>query len=332
MKSAFALACLGMVQAQQMLRNPHAGHATVNGFNPITVKVDGEDKTLYMTPQCSTSGAGMNCPHNARATLSETPSLDPSGFFKPKLLNGAVEYDVDLSQMGCGCVAAFYTVALPAIGADGQPDNTDGYYYCDANNITGEFCPEMDIMEANQYSWRTTPHTCPGSGPHYDWCDRGGSAVTDLQQKGVLGPGKKIDTGREFHVKIEFGSASYKLTVTQGDQVDVSEMNDGYIGGFGDYLDGRMAFIMSNWGSDDGISWLQHGACSGTCDNKPNLAFSNLSFTSGGSGPSPGGDYEYGDACASKSDDYCDGSCDCRWSWPSGSSWDDPNAACRCKV
>ena len=89
-------------------------------------------------------------------------------------------------------------------------------------------------------------------------------------------------------MKIEFGSTSYKLTVTQGDQVDENQMDNGYIGGLSSPLDGNMAFIMSNWGSDDGISWLQHGACSGTCDNMPNLAFSNLSFTSGGSGPAPG--------------------------------------------
>ena len=69
--------------------------------------------------QCGTGGNAIDCPYNARATLSESPSLDPNGFFKPKLLNGSVEYDVDLSQTNCGCVAAFYTVALPAIGQDG---------------------------------------------------------------------------------------------------------------------------------------------------------------------------------------------------------------------
>ena len=72
----------------------------------------------------------------------------------------------------------------------------------------------MDIMEANRYSWRTTPHTCDGSGPHYWSCDRGGKAATDLQQKGVFGEGKKIDSGKPFHVKIEFGSSTYKLTLT----------------------------------------------------------------------------------------------------------------------
>jgi uncharacterized UPF0160 family protein len=30
-------------------------------------------------------------------------------------------------------------------------------------------------------------------------------------------------------------------------------------------------------------------------------------------------------------DDYCDGSCECHWSWPSTSTWEDANAACRCK-
>ena len=335
MKSAFTLACLGATAlSQQQLFNPHKAMAQQNGFGAIQVKEDGKEKTLYLTNQCSTSGDKIDCPHNGRATLSATPNLDPSGFYKPKLLGGSVEYDVDLSQMKCGCVAAFYTVALPAIGSNGQPHNTDGYYYCDANNITGEYCPEFDIMEANQYSWRTTPHSCSGSGPHYDSCDRGGNAVTDLQQKGVLGPGKKIDTHSPFHVKIAFENSSYTLTLTQGSNEDVSTVNNGYIGGMAHPLDGNMAFILSSWSSNDGISWLQHGACGGQCDNNPHLAFSNLTFTTGHDGPHPPhpGNWVYGDACASKSDDFCDGSCDCRWSWPKGSSWDDPQAACRCKA
>ena len=197
----------------------------------------------------------MTVPHNARVTLSESATLDPKGFFKPKLLNGSVEYDVDLSQMGCGCVAAFYTVELPAIGSDGQPHNTDGHYYCDANNITGEWCNEMDIMEANTYSFRTTAHTCDGTGPHYSKCDRGGSAVTDLQEKGSFGPGKKIDTGSPFHVKIDFKSNYYKLTLSQGDKSDYSEVLSSYLGDLELPLDGNMAFVMSNWGSDN-IPWL----------------------------------------------------------------------------
>ena len=336
MKSTLALASLGATAlGQQQFFNPHSAHATVNGFGAIQVKEDGVDKTLYLTPACSTSGGKIDCAENKRATLSATPSLDPEGFYKPHLVGGSVEYDVDLSQMECGCVAALYTVTLPAVGGDGKPVNTDGYYYCDANDITGAWCPEFDIMEANKYSWRTTPHSCDGNGPTYWNCDRGGQQATDLQQKGVLGPGKNIDTNRPIHVKIEFATTSYTLTVSQGDHQDVSHVDNGYLNGLSGPLDGNMAFVVSSWRSDDGISWLQHGACGGTCTNNPSLAFSNLEFHTGGHGPTPGptpsGNWSYGDACGSKADDYCDGSCDCRWSWPQSGSWSDPDAACRCK-
>jgi len=43
-------------------------------------------------------------------------------------------------------------------------------------------------------------------------------------------------------------------------------------------------------------------------------------------------DYVYGNDCATLTDEYCgDMNCaECRWSWPVGSDWSDPNAACRC--
>lgn len=51
--------------------------------------------------------------------------------------------------MGCGCIAAFYLVKSPAKDEGGNFDNTDGFYYCDAQAVTGQYCPEFDIMEAN---------------------------------------------------------------------------------------------------------------------------------------------------------------------------------------
>ena len=43
-------------------------------------------------------------------------------------------------------------------------------------------------------------------------------------------------------------------------------------------------------------------------------------------------DYVYGNDCANLTDELCgDVNCaECRWSWPVGSDWNDPNAACRC--
>ena len=81
--------------------------------------------------------------------LSETPWLDPNKYFKPNLLGGSVEYDVDLSRRNCGCVAAFYLIKMPGVNENGDYWETDGYYYCDANKVFGNYCPEFDIMEAN---------------------------------------------------------------------------------------------------------------------------------------------------------------------------------------
>lgn len=92
-------------------------------------------------------------PYNGRGYLSKTASLDPTGFYAPNLLGGSVEYDVDLSQSNCGCIAAFYLVGMPGKDRNGNFWNTDGYYYCDANQVDGNYCPEFDIMEANQWSW-----------------------------------------------------------------------------------------------------------------------------------------------------------------------------------
>lgn len=44
----------------------------------------------------------------------------------------------------------------------------------------------------------------------------------------------------------------------------------------------------------------------------------------------PTGDFTYGDACGTPYDDDCNG-CDCHFSWPSNSDWNDPAAHCRCK-
>merc|ERR1712156_1089779 len=43
-------------------------------------------------------------------------------------------------------------------------------------------------------------------------------------------------------------------------------------------------------------------------------------------------DYTFGDDCNNLTDQFCgDVDCaECRWSWPAGSDWSDPDAACRC--
>lgn len=90
--------------------------------------------TLYVATDSNLSPFnGITIPYNNRASLFRTQNMDPTQFYKPNLLGGSVEYDVDLSASNCGCVAAFYLVGAPGNDQSGNYWNTDGYYYCDAN-------------------------------------------------------------------------------------------------------------------------------------------------------------------------------------------------------
>ena len=324
----------------------------------VQVTVDGEAKTLYIvTPDGISGGSGIGIPHNTRGYFSETPNASPENFFTPNLLGGSVEYDVDLSQMECGCIAAFYTVSMP--GKDDSGNywwSTDSWGYCDANQVAGNWCPEFDLMEADKWSWATTAHHCdaPSDKGHYYNCDRGGLGLNIVDQLSwdAYGPGDnyQINTYKEFHAKVEFNAdssgnfSSFSTTFSQEGRTQVMSADSSYYGMGSDIANG-MGLVISNWGGD--ASWLWKDRCSGSC-NWPELSIKNIKVTTGSvtPGPSPGptpapydpSDYAFGDQCGDVSNctDLC--SCPsndhCRWSW----SWSDPGqwagdtARCRCDI
>jgi len=152
----------------------------------LDIEVDGKTEKVYLATPVWFTGTGgdkIEIPYGGRLYLSDSYSLDPTKFFKPNFLGATVEYDVDLSQLECNCVAAFYLVSMPGKKSDGSYDpSEDTHYYCDANEVSGVFCPEFDIMEANTYSFRSTPHPCdaPDANGHYTNCDRGGTGAIDV--------------------------------------------------------------------------------------------------------------------------------------------------------
>ena len=187
---------------------------TINGFSPIDIEVDGVKNTYYVAADFSSSdSSSYYCPSNGRGYVSTTPSLDyqTDQYFKANLLGGSIEWDVDLSDHECGCIAAFYTVSMP--GKDQNGDywwSTDGWGYCDANQVDGNWCPEFDLMEANKWSWATTAHKCddPTAEGKYWYCDQGGLGLNIVDQFDwdTYGPGSqyKINTDLEFHAKVQF--------------------------------------------------------------------------------------------------------------------------------
>ena len=135
----------------------------------------------------------------------------------------------------------------------------------------------------------------------------------------------------------------------QGDnKVTLTSECSGYLPQLAADLKDGMTIIMSNWGTDyNTMSWLdQDTGCQGACDNNPDVYFYNIKVKTGSSGPSPPtpptpgpspvnpGDWNWGDACASVSDQDCGlvaGCTDCAWSWGKTSWSQGPDAKCRCR-
>ena len=190
--------------------------AQVNeSYASVSIEIDGEFKNYYIATDDVTESnfpTEVKVPSNGRGYIMETPTFDYNNpqYFRPNLKNATVEYDIDLSNHECGCIAAFYTVSMPGKNPDGTLwMDTDGFGYCDANQVDGNWCPEMDIMEANKYAWASTPHTCnnPNELGHYDYCDKNGTCQQNTYDQlswNGYGPGddKTINTDLPFHVSL----------------------------------------------------------------------------------------------------------------------------------
>ena len=151
-----------------------------NGFQPLIVDVDEVETVLYVQYPYAWSrrsptdnDSTLSFDFNNRMHLSTQQEIDRNAFFTPNMLGGSIEYDVDLSKVGCGCVTAIYSVLMPAVDS---PQNAFPFGYCDANKVGGYWCPEFDIMEANKHAFRSTGHTCdePDASGAYHNCDRHG--------------------------------------------------------------------------------------------------------------------------------------------------------------
>jgi hypothetical protein len=116
-----------------------------------------------------------------------------------KLLGKTLRMKVDVSQIGCGCVTGVYLVEWGDGGA------------CDASGSFGGRCGEIDLMEANKYSWHTTLHN-PQDHPGQAGGFGGVQQVDMMYGKGPrdmtgdqYGPdGSVIDTNEAFYVAVSF--------------------------------------------------------------------------------------------------------------------------------
>jgi hypothetical protein len=136
-------------------------------------------------------------------------------------LTNPLTFDVDLSNVPCGCVASVYLVRMadPSLGRSN---------YCDAAlslipGMHGEVCTEIDLLEANQNSLQSALHTEPGVGSFGSGrCDKDGCfARMDKTLYGRHGP--IIDTSGAFEVRAHVRTGG-ELTVvlSQADRRTIS--------------------------------------------------------------------------------------------------------------
>ena len=133
-----------------------AANATYQNFD---ITVDTNTRTKYFRSQdWSTSPVDQN---DTRVSISSNNSLlikdysyDGHAYaFTPLIRGGAIQFTVDVSNHGCGCVAGAYLVAIKAgcNGEEEQADMPDG---------TMPSCPSIDIMQANPYGFNVAAHPC----------------------------------------------------------------------------------------------------------------------------------------------------------------------------
>ena len=201
---------------------------TVVGYEPspagdpgLKLNVKGLGQAAYLAGsgvEITGGGTRLALKHNSGASVvSACPGKwRPEDILEFKLLDKTMSFTVDLSKVGCACNLAFYLVSAPARDVDGTPipgDNmlAPGNYYCDANKVGGQWCPEVDIMEANNHAFQSTPHKCdPPTNGHYANCDRGGCGQNTRDMPNSYGPGGqfRIDTTKPFKVITAFTTQS----------------------------------------------------------------------------------------------------------------------------
>ena len=272
--------------------------ATILAANngPVTIMVNGQPQTQYVLSGdwskefVHVNGSSITLSGGGRVYLGDSNSstITPKSYYNMPLLGKRLTIDVDLNNVGCNCNGALYFITMPGYNSAQQPvPGVNGEYYCDANQVGGVYCPEMDVIESNKYAMASTAHTCQYIGPHYySSCDRGGCGtnVLDGNMNG-FGPGKTFDTNRPFTLAVAFItdendrlSAVNNYFAQEGKIIQFNSCNPNYLQWMGMSLPGIVMSI-SLWGTGNGgMSWLDgKSGCQGGCNLEASrVTFSNI--------------------------------------------------------
>jgi len=196
------------------------------------------------------------------ASTCTAGTYDNAQYLALDLRGKTFKYTTDLSGAGCGCNAALY---LTSMHQNEKPSEC-GDHYCDANNVCGESCSEIDIQEGNQYSWHSTLHSSQdhaGLGKGYGGGGPQWSGPRDWSGADFGPGGRCIETKHPFEVSVSFpmseqGLLSMDVTLSQNGKDCPLSISVGNYAGMGE-LDAALAAgmtpIVSYWNSAD-MLWM----------------------------------------------------------------------------
>lgn len=264
------------------------------GFNPTD---DSEEHNVHV------DNGKVVVEMGGRTYMSDScgDDYDYKTYTKMPLLGKSFSYSTRMTDAGCGCNAALYLVSM----AQNSDPSECGDYYCDANNVCGVRCAEIDIQEANEYAWHSTLHVYDdgsGVGGGYGGGGDNWSGPRDWTSGEFTPSGSScIDTSKAFTVTVGFPTDSngkleqMTVVLSQGDCTLENSGLDSYnyngrdgIAELSDALEEGMTVVMSYWSSND-MMWLDgkgsdgQGACdhddAGACGDSVsfyNFAISDL--------------------------------------------------------
>jgi hypothetical protein len=183
------------------------GNMNLEGFGLTSIVPTGMGSPDTFAPtHVSSAGDEIAPVLGSRAYFAQSCKAgvyDHNQYLALNLLGKRMRYTTDMSDLGCGCNAAFY---LTSMHQNSHPSECSDYY-CDANNVCGQSCAEIDIQEGNRLSWHSTLHgkvDHNGFGKGIGGGGAGWSGPRDWSPS-EYGPGAScIDTSKPFQVEVEF--------------------------------------------------------------------------------------------------------------------------------
>jgi len=260
--------------------------ASARNFGPVNI--DGVGQKYLLAPDWSAGNIQMNGDSGftlnggGRVYLGNSPNdgWDPNNYWQTPLNEMHFSYTLDLSNVGCHCNAAGYFIGMPGPGG-----GEGGDYYCDANFVGGQWCPEYDTLESNKHTIAGTLHTCNGGPGYWSDCDRGGCQNNAFYvDSNMFCPEDRctINTNRPFTVSHYQNSQQANIWMSQdGREASFDFCSDGGYCSKMAQSYGGMVFSASLWGGGGiDMGWLDGmTGCWGECNiGGSSVTFSNFAL------------------------------------------------------